>query len=65
MKKFMEVTGISFPVYADGLDNSAWKALGSGPNLAVLVDERGTVIAKQGWLNPEVMQSEILKRLSR
>ncbi len=43
----------------DAMDNKAWQTLGSGPNLAVLVDTDGQVIAKQGWLDAEAMRESI------
>ena len=47
------------PMLVDGMDNSAWKALGGGPNMAVLIDSDGKVIAKQGWLHVGKMESDI------
>jgi len=43
------------PMYVDSMENIAWKALGSGPNVALLVDTNGKVIAKQGWLDADDM----------
>ena len=59
MKEFIEHTATTYPVWADGMGNLAWEALGSGPNLAGLVDTNGTVLVKQGWLNTDTIRGEI------
>jgi hypothetical protein len=51
--------GESPPMVVDAMDNKAWRMLGGGPNLAVLVDTNGTVIAKQGWFNEQAMHAAI------
>ena len=43
----------------DGMDNQAWKALGSGPNVAILVGTDGKVAARQDWFDAERMRKEI------
>lgn len=48
------------PMYVDAMDNKAWLALGAGPNLAVLVDTNGKVLAKQGWLDPAAVEPTLL-----
>ena len=50
-----EQLGEVAPMLVDGMDNSAWKSLGGGPNMAVLIDSDGKVIAKQGWLDSGAM----------
>lgn len=35
----------------DTMDNVNWRTLGLGPNMAVLVDETGTVVETQGWFS--------------
>lgn len=49
----------------DGMDNRAWKHLGAGPNLAVLVRADGVVEAKHGWFDPELMENSIAALLRR
>jgi len=61
MKAFVERTGIEYTVLIDDMDNRAWKAFGGGPNLALLVDRNGKVVAKQGWLDPDTIRDEIKK----
>jgi hypothetical protein len=49
------------PVLVDKMSNEAWRELGGGPNMAVLVDRQGRIAAKQGWFDPKVMAAEIEK----
>jgi ankyrin repeat protein len=46
-------------IHVDGMDNAVWSALGGGPNMGVLVDNRGMVIARQGWFDAPSMQKAI------
>ncbi len=62
-REFIRHTKTPYPVLVDDLDNRAWQALGSGPNLAVLADPSGKVVAKQGWLDPQAMRTEIERLL--
>jgi hypothetical protein len=64
MKEFVERTGIEYSVLVDDMENHAWKAFGNGPNLALLVDSSGKVIAKQGWLDPDTIRHEINKLIT-
>ncbi len=52
-------TGIRVPILVDSLDNTAWRALGGGANTAVLVDQEGVVLHKQGWFDPSSMAGMI------
>jgi hypothetical protein len=49
----------------DAMDNHAWRMLGSGPNLAALVDTDGTAVAKQGWLDVQAMARAVDHLLNR
>ena len=51
-------------VLVDGMDNSAWIALGQAPNLGLLVDERGTVRLRQGWFDASAMEAGVQVLLS-
>jgi ankyrin repeat protein len=55
-KKFQKRLEISVPIYVDSMDNAAWKSLGGGPNMGVLVDEHGIVLARQGWFDADSMK---------
>jgi ankyrin repeat protein len=46
-------------IHVDGMDNAVWSALGGGPNMGVLLDNRGIVIARQGWFDAPSMQKAI------
>jgi hypothetical protein len=43
----------------DALDDCAWCAFGSAPNVAILVHPDGTIAVKQGWFEPLEMAREI------
>ena len=43
----------------DALDDRAWCAFGSAPNVAILVHPDGTIAVKQGWFEPREMAREI------
>ncbi|MEP7248423.1 MAG: deiodinase-like protein [Spartobacteria bacterium] len=40
---------LSTPMLVDALDDRAWRAFGSGPNVATLVQTDGRIAVKQGW----------------
>jgi hypothetical protein len=46
-------------IYIDNMKNEAWKALGAAPNLALLVDKQGIVVARKGWFEGTAMQKVI------
>ena len=43
----------------DALDNRAWRAFGSAPNVAMLVHPDGRIAVKQGWFQPQEMARAI------
>ncbi len=43
-------------VVVDSIDNSAWNAIGNSPNLGVLVDRAGVIVARQGWFDADAMR---------
>lgn len=47
------------PMFVDGMDNAAWRSLGGGPNMALLIDAGGVVIAKQAWLDVDAMSKSV------
>lgn len=49
-KRFKDRLHIKTPIHVDGMDNAVWSALGGGPNMGVLVDADGIVIARQGMV---------------
>jgi len=49
----------SATVLIDRMDNSSWKALGSAPNLGLLIDAEGIVRTRQGWVDADAMRAAI------
>jgi ankyrin repeat protein len=56
-KKFKKRLEVSQPIYVDGMDNAVWKSLGGGPNMGFLIDEKGIVLARQGWFDAKSMET--------
>jgi len=53
--------GSRVPVLVDGMDNAVWQAYGSAPNAAYLIDSAGMVQARQDWLEPVLLEREIVE----
>ncbi|WP_425616849.1 ankyrin repeat domain-containing protein [Anatilimnocola sp. NA78] len=62
-QEFKRLLRINAPIYVDNLKDEAWKGLGSAPNLALLVDADGIVIARTGWFEGKTSQTAIDKFL--
>jgi ankyrin repeat protein len=62
-QSFKQRFDIEMPIYLDGMDNRAWKALGGAPNMGLLVDERERVVARQDWFDGPAMGANIEKAL--
>lgn len=58
-REFKSITKTELPIAVDALDDGAWRALGGGPNMAVLVDRAGTVQLKQGWLDSNTIADAV------
>ena len=56
--------GITVPVLVDEMDNPLWCTYGPAPNIAYLIGTDGTVVAKQGWYDPDGMEAAILDYLA-
>lgn len=54
--QFRKRLTVAAPILIDSMDNLAWKSIGGGPNMGVLVDENGIVLARQGWFDAESMK---------
>lgn len=48
----------------DTMEDTAWRALGGGPNVAVLVARGGRVQARQGWFDPPRMRAAVAALLA-
>ncbi|HWE93859.1 MAG TPA: ankyrin repeat domain-containing protein [Tepidisphaeraceae bacterium] len=56
---FAKRLNVVAPIFVDAMDNAAWSTLGGGPNMGVLVDADGIVIARQGWFDAKSMEAAI------
>jgi cytohesin len=63
-QEFKRLLRIQAPIYVDNLKDEAWKALGGAPNLALLVNEKGIVVARQGWFEGKGTEAAIERLLS-
>ena len=50
---------LSISMLIDAMDNRAWRAFGSAPNVAILVERDGQIAAKQGWFEAKEMARAI------
>ncbi len=50
---------LSTSMLIDAMDNRAWRAFGSAPNVAILVEQDGRIAVKQGWFEPQEMARAI------
>lgn len=50
---------LEVPVAVDGMDDATWKAYGSAPNCACLVDANGKVVLRQGWFDGDEMAAAV------
>lgn len=48
------------PVLVDEMDNPLWCTYGPAPDIAYLIGTDGKIVEKQGWYDPEQMESAIL-----
>jgi len=46
---------LSTTMLIDALDDRAWRAFGSAPNVAILIHTDGRIAIKQGWFEPQEM----------
>ncbi|MCP4001904.1 MAG: redoxin domain-containing protein [Gammaproteobacteria bacterium] len=54
--KYREQLGLKVPVLVDNMENTAWKALGCSPNIAVLIDKQGQCGVFQDWVEPDTLR---------
>jgi len=64
LKLATEMSGVvtALPIVVDNMDNDGWKIMGSGPNVAVLVDTDGKGLLKQPFFDVEAMSDFIKER---
>ena len=58
-RELKALSGLTVPMFVDGMDDSAWRMLGGGPNMAFLIRSGGTVEAKQGWFNGQTLTQNL------
>jgi hypothetical protein len=58
-REYQRTMDVRSTMLVDPMDNVGWRTLGMAPNLALLVDADGVVIARQGWFDPMAMQATI------
>ncbi len=63
-RDFKQRFDIDIPIYLDGMENRAWKALGGAPNMGLLVDAKGRVVARQDWFDGPAMATAVEKALA-
>ncbi len=63
-RKTIAAEDITVTVLVDGMDNALMCTYGPAPNNAYLIGTDGKIIAKQGWYNPEQMESAIVDYLT-
>jgi hypothetical protein len=61
--KYREQLGLKVPVLVDNMENSAWKALGCSPNMAVLINKNSECAVFQDWLKPEALRELLREHL--
>jgi len=54
---------ITMPVLIDEIDNPVWCTYGPAPDIAYLIDRNGIIVEKQGWYQPDLMETVIDKYL--
>ena len=63
-QEFKRLLRIGVPIYVDNLKNEVWKAVGGAPNLALLVDKEGIVVAREGWFEGKAVEKAIEQKLA-
>lgn len=63
-RKTVGAEGITVTVLVDEMDNPLWCTYGPAPNIAYLIGTEGIIITKQGWYEPQKMETAIQTYLS-
>jgi ankyrin repeat protein len=59
--EFQARLGVKVPIVVDPMDNWAWRSVGGGPNMAVVTDRQGRVLARQGWVDGKTLDELVAK----
>ena len=57
--QMVQELGITVPILIDEMDNPVWCTYGPAPNSAYLIDIEGSIVEKQGWYQPQLMEAAI------
>ena len=57
--------GLTVPVLVDEVDNPVWCTYGPAPDIAYLIGTDGRIVEKQGWYQPQLMETAIIDYLRR
>jgi len=57
--------GLTVPVLVDEMDNPVWCTYGPAPDIAYLIGTDGRIVEKQGWYQPQLMETAIIDYLRR
>jgi len=58
-QEFKRYLRVSTPIYVDTTSDQAWRAFGAAPNIALLVETGGIVVARESWFDGPTMQTTI------
>jgi len=64
-KEFQSRLHVKVPILLDEMGNEAWKSLGGGPNVGILVGRDGVVVVKHAWFEGESMDKSIESLLAQ
>jgi hypothetical protein len=62
-EEFKDVVRVEVPIVVDDMSNEAWKTLGGGPNMGLLIGRDGKLVVKQAWFVGEKMDRSIAEHL--
>jgi hypothetical protein len=63
-KRYVRDLGLTVTVVVDNMANTAWEALGSSPNTALVIDTDGCCRYWQDWLRPDELRQRLAKLIS-
>ena len=63
-REYRELLGLDSTVVVDGMENSAWAALGKSPNMAILIGTDGVCLICQDWFRPDHLTEFLSDKLA-
>ena len=58
-REFQSRLQVKVPILLDEMSNEAWKSLGGGPNVGILVSSDGKIVVKHAWFEGESMDKSV------